>query len=182
MRLIEERSSVGIQLFILLLIVLSGIVIQICDGRIAHHSDSILRQMIHANRKQSEKINQNLSNVRYSVFALGGADIRMSDHQDKVVLEHEEFGAIIQQYRNGQLSDREYYNKMAAAHRRQRDRIGAKYEQILLALGEMIKEGTEWTSVKRIVLVVQVSAIVLAAWLYYSLLRSIDKRIKKKSS
>ena len=69
MRLVEEKQSVTIQLVILLSIVLTGIGIQICDTKVADHHKQIQMDLLHTNRIQSEKINQNLSSVRYLIGA-----------------------------------------------------------------------------------------------------------------
>jgi len=182
MRLIEEKQSIIIQLIMLVVIILSGIIIQICDAGIADHNNDTLMQMMHVNRIQSERTCQLLLSVQYSFFAHANTTIVLDEPQLSSASNFEELMAIVKNYKDGKLTDQVFFNKMANAHSKQVQHIAQKYERKLDDLGDRIDKGTSWSWAKRILIVIQTIAVVVAAILYINLVKSIDSRIAKKTS
>ena len=182
MRLIEEKRSVGTNLIMLLLIVLTGIGIQFCESRIADYDADILKKMLHVNRIESERINQNLSSARYLVAAHANAAVDLDTTIVTGGSNRAELLAIIQERKEGKLNDRDYCNKMATAHSGQAEQIAKKYQGKLAELREKLNKGTSWELVKRLLVILQVLAVVVAAISYTLLLKSIGSRIREKVS
>ena len=182
MRLVEERTSIVVQLVMLLLILLVGIGIQYCDSRIADHNTWILLKALHVNRIESERISQRLSSVRYFMAAQANAVVELDESRSSGGADLSEFMPIVEAWKSREIDNREYAIRMSVAHNRRSQQIRRKYENELTNLGQLITNGTNWTFVKRILVVIQILAVVIAAVLYIGLLNSIQSRTRKKDS
>ncbi len=182
MRLVEERTSIVVQLIMLLFIVLSGIAIQYCYSRIADHNNWILTKALHVNRIESERISQKLSSVRYLVAAYANATVNLDESRSSHGIDSSEFMPILEDFKSGRIDDKEYANRMSVAHNRRGNQIARKYENELTKLGQRIDKGTKWTFVKQALVVIQILAIFVAAVMYSQMLSSIRERTRKKNS
>ena len=182
MKLVEEKKSLFVQLVSLIFIILSGIAIQYCDGKIFDHNNEILKQALEVNRIESERISQKLKSVRYLIFALAPGTITIDEESYSSQSNISDFIPIVENYKNGKIDKKEYGNQMSVAHNRRSLRIAKKYIAQLAELRKKIATGTKWTAAKHILFAIQLIAVCTAAFMYRHLLISIGQRTKKKDS
>ena len=183
MRLIEEKDLMKLNIISMIFIVLTSILVQIADHYLEQRNDIAMMQVLLLLQKEQFKVNHDTKAMFYTVYKAlkieahnidnEGAVDDSSDNYDNLNIEKERID-LRRQFKEGNISPKEYTDKLINYHHRRSEEFRYDYNKIWEGIQKT--KPSNWGVVKKVSFILQIIGVCTLIFGYSKLHILISKR------